>query len=165
MEDNKDQTQEEETIIIADDLNSNHTVDPEQVKKFYKHRFISACKIFKAEDGELVVLNLPDSIENRLVEKLIERMKEEKLKDGLLKLDAVAMAATPLSTTEITPPYIKDMYRLPFDEEVIPRMTAEQREALFKKEEFNKSDLQLLRNFFAREWKAAKELWKTWRNR
>jgi len=174
MEDNKDQIQGEETIIIADDLNSNHTVDPEQVKKFYKHRFISACKIFKAEDGELVVLNFPDSIENRLVEKLIERMKEERfIRDeeliNDLKTPNVCIGGPNVSVSpfikEPLPQFIKDMYKLPFDLDTFKTPSCKAEVPREEMEEFNKSDLQLLREFFAREWKAMKELWKTWRSK
>jgi hypothetical protein len=233
MEDEKDQIQGPEAIIIADDLSSDGTVNPEQLKKFYEHRFVRADTIFKTEDGKLedgklFVLNFPDSIEDRLIDKLIDRMKEERFarepettsqmgewieiearsrKEFAIHVDKirekmecqiarddesdginnVCIGGPNVSVSpfikEPLPQFIKDMYKLPFDEEVIPRMTAEQREQLYKKpdgyldethikelhkkemEEFKTTDLQLLRDFFAREWKAVKELWKTWRDR
>src|SRR5271170_4917657 len=120
--------------------------------------------------------------EDRLIEKLIERMTKE----GFCSIFNPPQ--------DITPPYIKDMYRLPFDdvtlskkeEEMIDvlnreRYCVDKNEYLRKKvelinkrrdipkkeekEEFKTTDLKLLREFFVREWKAAKELWKTWRGK
>jgi len=150
--------------------------------------------------------------EDRLIEKLIERMTKEgfcrifnppqDIKDAkesyLRNKDWVQQSGEPPhqepSATEITPPYIKDMYRLPFDdvtlskkeEEMIDvlnreRYCVDKNEYLRKKvelinkrrdipkkeekEEFKTTDLKLLREFFVREWKATKELWKTWRSK
>jgi hypothetical protein len=231
MEDNKDQIQGQEGCEVNQDRLVENLISRLEDKGYL---VAPKDKLPPLKEGERWVEVESFPLEDRLVEKLIVRMKElidkliermkeerfirdeelindlktpldieelrqelaevneeESLPEGkcgdiLVEIDGKWRWVTPLRYNDLKTPnvciggpnvsvspfikeplpqFIKDMYKLPFDLDTFKTPSCKAEVPREEMEEFNKSDLQLLREFFAREWKAAKELWKAWRSK
>jgi hypothetical protein len=182
MEDNKDQIQGQAGCEVNQDRLVENLISRLEDKGYL---VAPKDKLPPLKEGERWVEVESFPLEDRLVEKLIVRMKElidkliERMKEERfirdeelindLKTPNVCIGGPNVSVSpfikEPLPQFIKDMYKLPFDLDTFKTPSCKAEVPREEMEEFNKSDLQLLREFFAREWKAMKELWKTWRSK